>query len=60
MIEVCGQEAKNSDFKPRSTVAERQKKQHRAFGGNTGEIKYKEISPSVPIGESWDYLGWVT
>lgn len=47
MIEVCGQEAENSDFKPRSTVAERQKKQHRAFGGDTGEIKYKEIFPSA-------------
>lgn len=58
MIEVCGQEAKNSDFRPRRTVAERPKKQHRAFGGDTGEIKYK-IFPSAPIGVSWDYLGWV-
>lgn len=37
VIEVCGQEAKNSDFKPRSTVAKRQRKQHRAFGGDVGD-----------------------
>lgn len=46
----CVQETKDSNFRPKSTVAERQKKKHRAFGGDLGETKYcKGILPSVHL-----------
>lgn len=49
----CGQESKNSYFSPRSTIAERWKKQHRAFDGYLWKSSKGDSFLSTYV-ESWD------